>query len=96
MFLRTFEGFVTTSNPYTDALPEVGLSKVVRIIIVVLFPAPLGPRKPKISPSSTFREMLSIATDFLKFFVNELISIALMNRFLIYNIICLRKFLCDR
>ena len=44
-----------------------------------VFPAPLGPRKPKISPSSTFREILSIAIDFLKFFVKESISTAALD-----------------
>src|ERR1700755_808116 len=37
-------------------LPLVGLSSVVSILMVVVFPAPLGPRKAKISPSATSKE----------------------------------------
>jgi hypothetical protein len=32
-------------------LPEVGISSVISILIVVVFPAPLGPSSPKSSPS---------------------------------------------
>lgn len=35
--------------PRISAFPDVGLSCPVRILIVVVFPAPLGPRKPRIS-----------------------------------------------
>src|SRR5947207_6812686 len=35
------------------ALPSVAGMKPVRIRIVVVLPAPLGPRKPRISPRST-------------------------------------------
>ena len=38
------------SNPATFAVPDVGGRKQVRIRIVVVFPAPLGPRKPTICP----------------------------------------------
>ena len=34
-------------------LPEVGASKPVRILMVVDFPAPFGPRKPKNCPAVT-------------------------------------------
>ena len=34
-------------------MPEVGGSKVVSILIVVLLPAPFGPKSPKISPPPT-------------------------------------------
>src|ERR1700693_1078583 len=34
------------------------------IFIVVVFPAPFGPRNPKISPSETDRSSFSTATDF--------------------------------
>jgi len=34
--------------PATRAVPAVGVSSVQRIEIVVDFPAPFGPRKPKI------------------------------------------------
>src|SRR6267143_5787641 len=43
----------STSKPATDAEPEVFRRIVVRILIVVLLPAPFGPRKPKNSPSLT-------------------------------------------
>src|SRR5580700_8786342 len=55
-------GCVATSKPATHAFPAVGASKPHRIRIVVDFPAPLGPRKPKISPRFTSSEMLSTAT----------------------------------
>src|SRR5512142_37605 len=44
------------------AVPEVGGRKQVRTRIVVVFPAPFGPRKPTICPFSTSKEMLSTAT----------------------------------
>ena len=64
MFSRTFLACDTTLNPDTRATPEVGFKSVVSIIIVVLLPAPFGPRNPKISPSSTLSEMLSTAVNF--------------------------------
>ena len=42
--------------------PAVGGRKQVRTRIVVVFPAPFGPRKPTICPFSTSKEMLSTAT----------------------------------
>ena len=41
--------------PQMRALPAVGNTSPISIFSVVVFPAPLGPRKPKISPSSTVR-----------------------------------------
>ncbi|OPX65823.1 MAG: hypothetical protein A4E30_00190 [Methanomassiliicoccales archaeon PtaB.Bin215] len=42
----------STSMPSTSSFPEVtGLAQWI-MRMVVLFPAPLGPRKPKHSPSS--------------------------------------------
>ena len=49
----TFAGCLVTSCPATVALPLVIDAIVFSILIVVVFPAPLGPRNPKISPSST-------------------------------------------
>ena len=46
----------------THILPEVGGRKQVSTRMVVVFPAPLGPRKPTICPLSTLKEMLSTAT----------------------------------
>ncbi len=47
----------TTSNPATVAEPAVGSASVQSILIVVDLPAPLGPRKPKISPGATSKEI---------------------------------------
>src|ERR1043166_932752 len=55
-------GLSSTSKPATDAVPEVGGRKHVRTRIVVVFPAPFGPRKPTIWPLSTSKEILSTAT----------------------------------
>src|SRR5688572_1856244 len=41
--------------PHTDNCPEVGSVSPNSIRIVVVLPAPLGPRKPKISPCWTDR-----------------------------------------
>jgi hypothetical protein len=44
-------------NPQTEALPEVGGIKQVSIFMVVLLPAPLGPKNPTISPVPMVKEM---------------------------------------
>src|SRR6266481_16431 len=62
MFCRISSDCVATSNPPTVARPEVGASSPHRMRIVVDFPAPLGPRKPKTSPCATSSETLSTAT----------------------------------
>ena len=46
---------LTISLSKIRALPEVGLIRPKRVRMVVLFPAPLGPINPKISPSGTER-----------------------------------------
>src|SRR5262245_27696487 len=51
----------TTSYPPTVAVPAVGGSSVVSMCTVVDLPAPFGPRKPKISPGSTYRSIPSTA-----------------------------------
>ncbi len=43
---------VRMSSPATHPCPELGLTRPASILMVVVFPAPFGPRKPKISPSS--------------------------------------------
>src|SRR5438876_12247641 len=43
------------SWPHIEAVPAVGLSSPVSILRVVVLPAPLGPRKPTISPGCTSR-----------------------------------------
>src|ERR1700746_2454505 len=62
MFSRTSSDCVATSKPPTVARPEVGASRPHRVRMVVDFPAPLGPRKPKISPRATSIETSSTAT----------------------------------
>src|SRR5580704_15485641 len=54
-------GSSSTSKPATIALPAVGGKKHVSIRMVVVLPAPLGPRKPTIWPFSTSNEMWSTA-----------------------------------
>jgi hypothetical protein len=47
------------SLPKMYTLPDVGLRRVVRILRVVVFPAPFGPRKPNTVPYFTSNEMPS-------------------------------------
>src|SRR6266850_5459181 len=58
----TSSGFSSTSNPATFADPEVGGRKQVNTRMVVVLPAPFGPRNPTMPPFSTSNEMLSTAT----------------------------------
>ena len=44
------------SSPSSSNVPLVGRSSVVSILMVVVFPAPFGPRKAKISPGPTSKE----------------------------------------
>src|SRR5215813_9247527 len=62
MRFLTSSGFSSTSKPAMLALPVVGGRKHVRTRIVVVFPAPFGPRKPTICPFSTSKEISSTAT----------------------------------
>jgi len=57
----------------------VGFSKVVKIIIVVLFPAPLGPKNPKISPFFTEKEISFTAIRSPKDLVRDFVSIEYNN-----------------
>ena len=50
---RTARASFWQSRPKTDAEPPVGRMRSINRRIIVVFPAPLGPRKPKISPVST-------------------------------------------
>ena len=50
--LRTQRASSTTSRPRTRACPDVGISSVISILIVVVLPAPFGPSRPNSSPSS--------------------------------------------
>ena len=42
-------------RPRTAQLPDVGERKPISVRIVVVFPAPFGPRKPNTSPAATLR-----------------------------------------
>src|SRR6266699_460978 len=50
---RTASESVRTSRPSTWAEPPLRGNRPVSILMTVVFPLPLGPRKPKISPFST-------------------------------------------
>src|SRR5581483_5510180 len=43
-------------RPATDAFPDDGAISVARVLTVVVFPAPLGPRNPNTSPWPTSKE----------------------------------------
>ncbi len=58
--LTAFSSF-RTSRPSTRMLPEVGRLRPSIISRVVVFPAPLGPSTPNVSPRSTEKEILSTA-----------------------------------
>src|SRR5947209_10699001 len=53
MLRRTSSRSLTTSWPATAALPEEGFASVHSMLIVVVLPAPFGPRKPNTSPAAT-------------------------------------------
>src|SRR5271154_659222 len=54
-------GSSRTSKPATVAVPAVGGMKHVNMRIVVVLPAPFGPRKPTICPFAMAKEMWSTA-----------------------------------
>src|SRR5262245_37526694 len=62
MLARSARRSVRTSCPATDPAPEVGSSSPISILIVVVLPARLGPRRPKISPRATEKLTRSTAT----------------------------------
>ncbi len=83
MDFLTSNDWLEQSYPEIDALPDVGEINVQSILIVVVFPAPFGPRKPKIVPSSTSKETLSIAVIFpncLESLSTSIIGICEFNR----------------
>src|SRR5438132_8890001 len=47
-------------RPKTETLPPVGRKRPSISRMVVVLPAPFGPRKPKVSPARTEKEALSI------------------------------------
>ncbi len=62
MSFLTSSALRITENPPTSASPESGLSRQERMEMVVVLPAPLGPRRLKISPSWMVKETPSTAT----------------------------------
>src|SRR5208282_3879279 len=76
MFCFTASDCVAMSRPPTVALPEVGFSRPQSMRMVVDLPAPLGPRKPKISPRRTSRLTWSTATKVPKVLTRSCISTA--------------------
>src|SRR6266478_6452255 len=65
-------GCSSTSKSPTRAEPEVGGRKHVSTRMVVVFPAPLGPRKPTICPFATSKEIWSTAVLCAYLFVSPL------------------------
>jgi hypothetical protein len=45
------------SWPATRAVPDVAFARVHKILIVVVLPAPFGPRNPKVSPRATSKSI---------------------------------------
>ncbi len=79
MAWRTPSASVITSCPPTSAEPEVGGVNVVIMRISVVFPAPFGPSKPKISPVCTAKLTSFTATKSPNCFFNLVTSIALVS-----------------
>src|SRR5215831_9634674 len=75
----TPSGSRVTSMPPTIAVPDVGFNSPHSILIVVDLPAPLLPRKPKISPRATSNVTLSTATKSPNRLVRPRTSIALLS-----------------
>src|SRR5580693_6923127 len=65
---RTSCCFSTGFIPSISNVPLVGASRVVSILMVVVLPAPLGPRKANISPFATSKDTLSTAVKSPNFF----------------------------
>src|ERR1043166_21956 len=63
---RTRSESVRTFSPSTVASPPLSGSKPVSILITVVLPLPLGPRKPKISPLATSKLTPFTAVNFPK------------------------------
>src|SRR5436305_10396052 len=76
MLRRTSSRSFTTSCPATVAQPSVGLTSVHSMLIVVVFPAPLGPRKPNTSPAATSNSTPRTAWTSPKFFFRPRTTIA--------------------
>src|SRR5713101_3539321 len=75
---RTASASARMSCPATRAVPEVGGVSVVNMRMSVVFPAPFGPSKPKISRSATSKTMSLTATRSPNFLVKWSTSIEFM------------------
>ncbi len=75
-------------DPATDAVPDVGDRSVVSMRIVVVFPAPFGPRRPKTSPLPTVKLIDCTAPRVPKYLVRLRVSImnGLKNRMYSFSI----------
>jgi hypothetical protein len=51
-----------TSNPFTVATPPSARSNVVKMLMTVVLPAPLGPSREKTAPRATVKSMPSSTT----------------------------------
>ena len=70
--MRSLMGFLI---PSTESEPSEGIKNPIRLLIVVDFPAPLGPRSPLTSPLSTEILISPTPFPFLYLIVRFLISI---------------------
>src|SRR5690348_7181638 len=77
-------------------VPELGGINVVNIFMVVVLPAPFGPRNPKIFPFSTLRSMPSTATKSPYDFESELTSMEYNTYNFSPSLIYLLKFWCHK
>ena len=77
--------FLEILNPLIKILPLVGSIKPVSIFIVVDLPAPLGPKRPIISPSFISKEILSTATK-LPYFLQTFLTVITKKTSLKYKI----------
>ena len=77
MLRRTWFAAAVMSWPPIAALPEDGSINVVKMVTIVVFPAPLCPNKPKISPAGTERLNSFSAWVAPYLFVNAVVDIAI-------------------
>src|SRR6185369_3151761 len=75
MRFRTSADCSNTSNPATRTVPSVAGRKPVMTRMVVVFPAPFGPRKPRIWPGTAENDTSSTAARSPKRFVRCATSI---------------------
>src|SRR3990170_19208 len=83
---RTLSDSPAQSKPAIFALPAVGERRVQRMLMVVVFPAPFGPRKPKTSPSLTANDIPSTARTVLNCFERFSTLIMDMSKFSLQQI----------